>query len=225
MRNRLLSAAVAAVLALAPVSRGDDAPPPSGLKPGSDLPGPFHPLNLTGKRSVDANGKPAEKYHCLVCERGLDPSVIVFAAAPDEGASSPVFTLLQKLEELIDRPKLRNSRLGAFAVFLTNKGDDEVERPKLIQRLRDGAQGKIKTEPKDVRIPLTLAAEENSKEGPFRAATVDGPKKYNANTGFVTVIVYHKERVVKNFAFERALTDEDVAAVVKAVEELVTPKK
>ena len=73
----------------------------SGPQPGESLPGPFHYLNVNGPHA----GNP----HCLVCEFGLRPSVLVFTREiPAE--KSPLMDLIQRLDEAVDRHK--NSELA-----------------------------------------------------------------------------------------------------------------
>jgi hypothetical protein len=57
MKHRIIAGVfTAAVLAVAGVTAGEALK--SGPQTGSNIPGPFHPLNLTGKK--------ADAKHCLV---------------------------------------------------------------------------------------------------------------------------------------------------------------
>src|SRR5437016_4609114 len=68
----------------------------SGPQPGESIPGPFHDLNINGPHA----GNP----HCLVCEFGLRPTVLVFVRGvlTDKSAATE---LVRKLDEALDRNK------------------------------------------------------------------------------------------------------------------------
>jgi hypothetical protein len=91
-------------------SKTDNAP----LKVGEDLPGSFHPYNVTGPHK--------EHYHCLISEHGLEPMAMIFYKNVD--FSDPLPDLLKRLETAID--KNPNTRLGAFVVFLPDGLPDVV---------------------------------------------------------------------------------------------------
>ncbi len=107
--KRLFVAAVAATLA---VSTAFAAGLKSGPQSGEKVPGPFHPLNVTGE---DA-GKKA----CLFCKNGDNPVAVVFARNADDPA-------LGKLLKALDEATVKNEKaeMGSYAVFLTD--DDKLE--------------------------------------------------------------------------------------------------
>src|SRR5262245_39680118 len=71
-RIAALGLAVALVVTLSTtLASADDKQVKSGPQVGDDLAGPFHPLNV--------NGKKAGEKHCLYCENGDRPVVMVFA--------------------------------------------------------------------------------------------------------------------------------------------------
>ena len=82
----------------------------SGVKVGDVLPGPFDAYNVNGKT---AKGR----QHCLVCDFGLSPVVMVFAREPAEGKDGPLMSLLSKLDDAVGR-YLDDRNLGSFAIFL-----------------------------------------------------------------------------------------------------------
>lgn len=84
----------------------------SGPQTGDKLPGPFHPLNVTGE---DA-GKKA----CLYCKHGESPVAAVFVRSTDD----PNVT---KLIKAIDKATEQNSKceMGSYVVYLT--ADESVE--------------------------------------------------------------------------------------------------
>ena len=163
----------------------------SGPQAGEPIPGPFHFLNINGAYSGDP--------HCLVCEYGLRPVAAVFARSlPETG--KPLANLLQKLDETIG--KNQASEFRGFAAFLSQDYAAEDTRKELVQKLENVA--------KDLKhVILCLDG-------------ADGPEKYNINKDAeVTVILYHKHKVVANFAFEKdKLTDKDVAAIAAALEKM-----
>jgi hypothetical protein len=114
---------------------GDDKkdPPPAGVAVGRNVPGSFHPYNVTARTvpltepEKDGKGEKTPrpdtkgKYHCLVTEYDLDPVVVLFLRNADEAPA--VKALLQKLDAAMDsRP---SARLRAFAVALL---EDQVDK-------------------------------------------------------------------------------------------------
>lgn len=90
---------------LAAWSVAGEGGPKSGPQVGQDVPGPFHPLNVTGPN--------AGKKHCLYCENGGNPVAVVFA----RHVSKPVTTLIKKIDEATE--KNRTADMGSFVVFLS----------------------------------------------------------------------------------------------------------
>jgi len=84
----------------------------AGLQPGEKIAHAFHPLNVTGAF--------AGEEHCLVCEHGLDPVVMVFAREPSDALAA----LLVKLDAAVAAHK--DASLGSFVVFLSD--DKELPR-------------------------------------------------------------------------------------------------
>jgi len=168
------------------------------LKPGEDLPGPFQPFNL--------NGRFKERFHCLVCEHGLNPTVAVFVRGTDdlEGVSA----LLQGLEAALKTKKNEKARLGAFAVFVDEQLPDVVanddKRDEVSKKLDDLAA-------KVDRVGVGLESKANL-------------DKYRLDPDVeVTLILYDKLKVVevKNEA-KGKLTKETASALVNdAVSKLV----
>jgi hypothetical protein len=108
--------AVVALVALAALVCCTVAAEPlkSGPQTGQAVPGPFHPLNVTGEQA----GKKA----CLYCKNGDHPVAMIFAREP----SKPLTTLIKK----VDEATAKNSacKMGSFVVFLS---DDEGLEAKL----------------------------------------------------------------------------------------------
>jgi hypothetical protein len=96
----------------------------SGPQVNQEVPGPFHPLNVTGPNA-------GEKF-CLYCKNGDHPVAMVFARR----LNAPVEKLLQKLDTCTAKNK--DAKMGSFAVFLS---EDE----NLAGRLKDvAAKDKLK---------------------------------------------------------------------------------
>src|SRR3954471_21883089 len=107
LRNGIFAAvALGSAMLLTSVYAGGSALK-SGPQAGQDVPGPFHPLNITGESA----GKKA----CLYCSNGGNPVAVVFAReATPEGA-----TLLQPLDEATVKNDKAN--MGSYAVFCSDK--------------------------------------------------------------------------------------------------------
>lgn len=187
----------------------------SGVKVGDVLPGPFDAVNINGKKGKG-------RQHCLVCEFGLHPVVMVLAREPAEGKDGPLTSLLAKLDEAVSR-HAEDHYLASCGIFLspdahnsanntaeedTKKiADETIARDALTKRLEERAD-KLKN--------VVLAY--------FPAA---GPKDYNINPkAEVTVLFYYKHKVLANFAYpEGKMTDEDVERIVKTVDDTLAKKK
>ena len=87
------------------------------------MPGPFDCLNINGK-----NGK--DRQHCLVCEFGLGPVVMVFAKEPAEGKDGPISDLLQKLDGLVGK-ELEKSAVNSVVVFLSPDARNSANQSKI----------------------------------------------------------------------------------------------
>src|SRR3712207_3755338 len=104
LRNRFVAALLGSALAVSAAIA--DGPVKSGPQVGQEVPGPFHPVNVTGKA--------AGKRHCLYCENGGNPVAVVFARE----ATPQVARLLKQLDEAT--AKHRDESLGSYAVFCSD---------------------------------------------------------------------------------------------------------
>ena len=121
MLRKMLAAAV--VLGLGGVAFAADLK--SGPQAGQEVPGPFHPLNVTGEKA-------GEKF-CLYCKNGDRPVAVVFARSVDDPN-------VQKLIKAIDDVTAKNAaaKMGSFVVVLSNE-------EKLEGKLKDlAAKNKLK---------------------------------------------------------------------------------
>jgi len=83
----------------------------SGPQVGDEVPGPFHPLNVTGPNA-------GEKL-CLYCKNGSNPVAMIFA----HEVSTPLIQLIKKIDAAT--AKHEDEKLGSFVVFLGDTGDLE----------------------------------------------------------------------------------------------------
>jgi hypothetical protein len=79
----------------------------SGPQVDQKVPGPFHPLNVTGAE--------AGKKFCLYCVNGENPVAMIFARE----ASPALATLIKKIDAVTEQHK--NHEMGSFVVFLSDK--------------------------------------------------------------------------------------------------------
>ena len=81
----------------------------SGPQVGQKVPGPFHPLNLTGESA----GEKA----CLFCKNGSNPVAMIFARE----CSDNLTKLIKQIDECTAKHK--DARMGSFVVFLSDSED------------------------------------------------------------------------------------------------------
>jgi hypothetical protein len=184
----------------------------SGPKAGALVPTPFESFNM--------NGPAKDRPHCLICQFGLSPTVLVFAKEPADGKDAPLTELAKKLDELttefedrnfsagivIISPDGRDSTNNASEKEARNLIDEKVKRDKLYDRLKKRAE------------PLKNA---------ILSFMPEPPKKFNINAkADVTVVYYERMKVVDNWAFgPDQMRAEDVDAIVKKVRDTVPRKK
>jgi hypothetical protein len=165
-----------------------------GTAPGNLLPGPFHPYNVTGERKG--------KHHCLVCQYGLKPVVLIFTREAPE-AMKPLTKLVKDLDEAIGADP--SASLRGFVVFVS----DDKDRAALDKKLSSWAD-----EAKLMNVVVC-------RDEPGALAGYDLDKEAEA-----TVIVYDKLRVAKKHTFGKdKLTDNDVRTIVSEAKSLVEKKK
>ncbi len=158
----------------------------SSLQAGEHITTVFEPLNL--------NGPHANEPHCLVCENGLSPVVMILA----RDASDSLLRLSKKLDAACT--KHARQELGSFVVFL------DPSEP-LLDMLRSFAE-------KEKLKNCVFAAEAEKQIPEYKTAA-------NAE---ITVLLYVRHRVTVNFAFRKgeisdAAIDEIIAALPKILNE------
>jgi hypothetical protein len=105
---RIAAAVLSAALVAGVVAASDKADKlVSGPQVDQKVPGPFHPLNVTGEKA-------GEKF-CLYCCNGENPVAMIFAREP----SPALATLIKKIDAVTENNK--NHEMGSFVVFLSDK--------------------------------------------------------------------------------------------------------
>jgi hypothetical protein len=92
----------------------------SGPQVGTEVPGPFHPLNV--------NGPNAGEKLCLYCKNGSNPVAMIFA----RHASAPVVQLIKRIDAAT--AKHEDAKMGSFVVFLSDSAKLEKELKEIAQR-------------------------------------------------------------------------------------------
>jgi hypothetical protein len=168
---------------------------------GSLIPGPFHPLNLTG----DLKGR----FHCMVCQYGLHPTTAIFVRLPSGDAAAQILddkgmlaSLVKKLDVAID--KRPDANFGAFVVLMGQKAD-QVTVTKAVEELVKSADLK--------HVIFTwegTSEKDNEKEVPRV------PKEYEiADAPGLTVLMFSNYHVLRHQAFtDKEPTEADIDKLV-----------
>jgi hypothetical protein len=206
------------VILSATVTVAQDAPFKSGPLKGTVLPAPFDALIVKGV----VQGKAAkDRQHCLICQNGLKPALLIFAREPGKDMDAPLTSLLAKLDKAVEVHA--EAYLGGFVVFVSPDARSSVTESASddIDKLLDEAKKR-----KELLERLNTRAEP-LKNVVVAAYPDDGPKGYNVNPkADVTVVFYQKLKVIENWAFEAGkMTDDHVAAIMKKVDETLTMAK
>jgi hypothetical protein len=181
----------------------------SGPAAGKLLPMPFDCLIING----DKKGR----QHCLVCEHGLRPAVLVFAREASEGKASALDALMAKLDDALERHKDEN--LGGAAVFLSPDARNSANNDKEEDPEKLVAEAKARAD----LVKRLTARSEKLKSLVVGCFPPEGPKDYNINPkAEVTVLVYERHKVLANYAFApAAMTDADVERIIAKVGEVM----
>lgn len=184
----------------------------SPLKVGKNLPGTFHPYNVTGPFK--------QRFHCLVSEHALEPMVMIFYNSVD--FADPLPNLLKRLDEAIEKSK--NAPFGAFAVFLPDQ-------------LPDTAGSKEKDQDKntkndDERLVLEKKIEQNAADMKLKHVVMcmdnksDVAKYELGNDNLITVVLYNRLKIVAVHALPKSdFTDAAVGKILADVAEKFSVKR
>jgi hypothetical protein len=107
MKTYTLLAALALVVLVGGIYAEKNAAVKSGPQVDDKVPGPFTPLNVTGKS--------AGEKHCLFCDNGDNPVAMIFA----RGVTPEVTTLLKKIDAATVKNK--GCDMGSFVVFCSDE--------------------------------------------------------------------------------------------------------
>lgn len=153
--------------------KGTDAP-----APGTDLPGPFHPFNVTGPY--------ANHFHCPVSDHNLDPGVLIFTR--DLTVTPPLRQLLTGLDAAVEKNPA--ARLAVTVTFLSddlpNVVEDDDKRDELKAKVQEIANSLALK-----HVVLTLDSRP------------DVTKYLREENVAVTVVLYKKFQVVARHALSR----------------------
>jgi hypothetical protein len=137
--------------------------------------------------------------HCFICETADRPAVIVFA----RNLSDPLGKLARRLDKALVEHKA--AELRAWVTFLST--DQTAFDPRVVEWSKKHALR---------NVPLAVFED------------VGGPPSYLLHRDAdVTVLLYVKQKVVRNFAFRAGeLNDKRIADILKTVSEITpAPKK
>ncbi|HZV03611.1 MAG TPA: hypothetical protein VE999_00845 [Gemmataceae bacterium] len=186
----------------------NDAP----LKVGNNLPGPFHPYNVTGPNK--------QRFHCLVSEHGLEPMVLIFYKNVD--FSNPLPDLLKRLDAAIE--KNPSTQLGAFVVFLPD------DLPDVVGSNEKNADTNNKND--DARLELEkkiegAGADMKLKHVVLSLDTKSDVAKYGlSEENLVTVVLYTKLKIVAVHALPKSdFTDAAVEKIMTDVADKLGAKR
>jgi len=201
----------------------DPKPPDSNpLQVGKNVPATLNAYNVTGPHGIKIDDKGvvhAGKYHCLITEHNLDPTILVFVrnfAAPE--ALAAVKPLLTVIDDRIDKNFTR-VRLNSYAVFFNdeltdvtgsagtakeNDANDDL-REKLQQSLLDLANS-------DPKLSHVIVALDDKND--LKKFALDESK-------FVTVVIFKKLQIVAVFALTK---NELNAAKIAEISDAITDK-
>jgi len=215
MRRPLLCtlALTLALLGASVLTAQDGGKIPSGPKVKSLLKAPFDSYNL--------NGQAKGRYHCLVCEFGQRPSVLVFVREGEKGKDDAVDTLMLALDKLAAEYKEEGRDLKAGVVFLSPDAHSSATQPELKESkklVEEAARFE------DLTKRLAKRAE-GLKHVVVSCFPDAGPKKYDLSPkAEVTAVVYDRLKVKGNFAYGPGqLRADDVETIVRAVREMMNP--
>jgi hypothetical protein len=205
MRTLVFSLALLALIAIgvcadtppakkaAPSDKGDVP-----LEVGKDLPGAFHPYNVTGPHK--------QRFHCLISEHDLDPMVMIFHKNVDFG--DPLPNLLKKLDVAIN--KNPSARLGAFVVFLPDDLMEVVGRDDKGDDARGVLEKKVADKAADWKLRHVILCLDSR---------ADVEKYHLSDANVVTVVLYNKLKIVAVFALPQSEFNDAVEKILATVAE------
>jgi hypothetical protein len=194
MRKIFFQAAIAVCLIVAVSGALADQGLQSGPPLGQDLPGPLQILNATGEW--------VGKYHCPVCEVGLNSGVLIFTRdLPQPG--QPLTKLIQSLEDAMEK---QSGRPAGVALLLIGDGgykeslETKVDEKGKVAELRLTKAIVYKDE--KLGQLAGLAREAKLKNMILALAAPEDIKNYRIHKDAdVTVVGYSRHKVLVNRAY------------------------
>jgi hypothetical protein len=182
----------------------------TSLTVGADLPGPFHPFNINGKRK--------SSFSCPISATGLGSGVLLLVRDLEGG---PAFKeLLQKLDNAVE--KNLNVPLSVHVVFLSDDLkvflSDDVKEAVAEDDKREELVGKINDMVKDLMLKHLVLS-------------VTGPADLTAyhlpDDAVYTLVAYHKYQVraVESMDKDKLTADKVQALLVLLGEKLGVTRK
>jgi hypothetical protein len=191
------------------IRAGADTP----LKVGGNLPGPFHPYNVTGPHK--------HRFHCPVTEHSLEPMVLIFYKNID--FSDPLPNLLRRLDTAID--KNPDKRLGAFITFLPDDLPD-------VLGSKDDKDQDVNSKNDDTRLEMERKVEQNAADMKLRHVMLgldsksDVAKYGLSDENLLTVVLYTKLKIVAVHALSKSdFTDAAVEKIMADVADKLGAKR
>jgi len=183
----------------------------SGLLPPAKMPHAFDVYTF--------NGKNAERFHCLVCENDIYPTLLLFVKEPGDGKGKALEALFGKLDGLLEKyqamekyPDVAN--FAVYAVFLSPAAQTSLNNPK------EPDPAKLVKEATDRRALYQRMKEwaDKVKKVVVSCAIPEAAKGYKVNPAAgLTGIYYEGLDVQENFAFPD-LSEGNADAIVAGVE-------
>ncbi len=188
-----------------PVPEKTNSPP---LAVGTDLPGTFHPFNVTGPRKG--------KFHCLVTTTGLNSGVMIVTR--DLEATDSFKELLQRVDNAVE--KNPNVKMLAFCVCIP----DELPAfnpdmfPDILERKKQGDLVDDKREELSAKIE-ELARGTMLKHMVMALTHKSDLKAYGlAETAVYTVVIFHNYEVKAVESLEKEkLSPEKVNQIIQLI--------
>lgn len=203
--------------AVANISAQEPAPAPGQV--GSSLTRGFSAFIISEPRfpETDVHNR-KNKFHDLVNDHGLRPTLATFVRQVPKDADSPTVQLLKKQDELA--VKHARSRLGTFSVFLTLTNEYRKDET------RDAKKTELETFANGLGAKLLTVGLASATITPDGAAAPVVPPEVQA-IGFgpeddIVVLLYTDFRIRHRWVFRsEGPTADDLAAIEKAVADLL----
>jgi hypothetical protein len=174
---------------------------PEWLNPKESTPGALTYLfNVTG---LDAY---RDRFHCLLTDYGLDPTVMVIVRGEDELESPAVVKLLQDLDAAVAKNTIK--RLHAFVVVtdpsIKDIVKDDVPRYQLRRKVLEFAKDEKNKLNGGVRVPIGLCTEGQMEKFPLDKDAA------------VTIVFYNNHTLGFSKTFSKdQLNEQEAAKTVK----------